>query len=352
MAAVEGISGFFNYLGAKARYFDLGRRIQPITRDAFERADRLESPYPFPYLRAAWLGVVFWTEENKQSPMVWSLKLPLDERNQLEPGDRDRFLQQLLLSLGSNIQAAQAGKQLSAVLDNNPYAFKLPEDRQAAFHAKVSAVLKRPASRFQAATLEYLQNPTQDGWQNLGIQGLADVAARWQVHEKLLLNSLPQLPPPAFIGLAQLLEHEAVTAKLAQALINRLIDEVAQPSPNQALVAAAIRGLSFSQATGLRQQALIKALALLQEANVEVVAAVASRCPEDLANAELGMQFLELLASLGHENFIRVLTDLLALPELRPNLLEALRQPNRSATLAGAIGEFFSQLQQASKSGH
>ena len=271
MNKVEGITGFFQYLGAKARYFDLGRRIQPLSQKEFEQADLLASPYPHPYLRHAWLGVVFWSEDKIDSPMVWSLKLPLDEQGYLVPGDRDRFLQQLLLTLGSNIQAAQAGKELNAVLDNNPYAFTLPEDRQAAFHAKISAALKRPASRFHQATVNYLENPSPDGWQNLGIQGLADVTARWQDHRPLLLKALPVLPAPAFVGVAQLLEHEAIDAKLTETLINRLHKELEQEVANDSLVAAAIRGMSHSQAQGLRVQALIKAMAMMAGAHVEVV---------------------------------------------------------------------------------
>ncbi len=348
MSKVEGITGFFKYLGAEARYFDLGRRIQKLAKSDFEKADLLSTPYPLPYLRHAWLGVVFWTEDNKQSPMVWSIKLPLDEQGFLAPGDRDKFLQQLLFTMGSNIKAAQSGQQLNAVLDNNPYAFTLPDDRKAAFHAKVSAALKRPPSRFFEATCAYLQSPTPDGWQNLGIQGLADVAARWQSQEQLLQTALANVPNPAFVGLAQLLEHEALDVKLTQTLIDRLYRELSSDQPTGSVIAAAIRGMSFSQAKGLRQQALIKSMAMMQDADVEVVAAIASRCSDDLANTELGLQFLELLAKLGDDNFIQVIADLMALPDLRPHLMQALRHPNRSETLIGAIGALFKRLERES----
>jgi len=345
MNKVEGISGFFDYLTAEARYFDLGRRIQKLPKEVFLRADLLQTPYPFPYLRHAWLGVVFWTEANKDSPMVWSLKLPLDELGMIAPGDRDQFLQQLLLSIGNNIQAAQAGKQLNAVLDNNPYAFTLPEDRQAAFHAKVSALLKRAPSQFYPQTCAYLEAPGDDGWQQLGIQGLADVTARWQNHEALLRSGLKTMPDPAFVGFAQLLEHEAIDAKLSQVLIDRLFQQLANSQPNFAVVAAAIRGLSHSPAKGLRQAALTKAMAMMPTPEVEVVAAIASRCCDDLSDTDLGLAFLELLAKLGHDNFIQVIADLMALPELKPNLMQALRHPNRSETLVAAIGALFDRIQ-------
>lgn len=345
MTSVDGITGFFEYLGAQARYFDLGRRIQKLPRETFNRADQLAIPYPHAYLGHAWLGVVYWTEESKNSPMVWSLKLPLDELGYIAPGERDQFLQQLLLTMGNNIKAAQSGKQLSAVLDNNPYAFTLPKDRQAAFHAKISAALKRPPSQFYKATLAYLQAPDEHGWQQLGIQGLADVTARWQDNQVLLREALPNVPSPAFIGIAQLLEHQAIDAKLAQILIDRLNAELAQEAPSSPLVAAAIRGISHSDAAGLRRQALIKAMALMPHADVEVVAAIASRCSADLTDTELGLQFLELLAKLGHDNFIQIIADLMALPELKPSLMQAMRHPNRSEPLMAAIGELFARIQ-------
>lgn len=349
MTNVEGITGFFDYMQAQTRYFDLGRRIQKLSKDTFSQVDQLAKPYPHAYLGHAWLGVVFWTEDTQDSPMVWTLKLPLDELGYIAPGDRDQFLQQLLLSMGNNIKAAQNGQQLSAVLDNNPYAFTLPKDRQAAFHAKISAALKRPPSQFYTATQAYLGSPTQDGWQALGIQGLADVTARWQDNLELLRQSLPRLPAPAFIGLVQLLEHESIDAKLSQTLIDRLNQELSTNDPDRALVAAAIRGLSFSNAAGLRRDALTKAMALMQEPDVEVVAAIASRCCADLADTELGLQFLELLAKLGHENFIRVISDLMALPELKANLMQALRHPNRSQTLMSAIGALFERINGATQ---
>ncbi|GAA6167580.1 DUF3549 family protein [Sessilibacter corallicola] len=346
VAKVEGIRGFFDYLGVKASYYDLGRRIRPLSKSSFEAADDLSKPYPLPYLKSAWLGVVFWSKENFQSPMVWTLKLPLDEKGFLQPNDRDQFLQQLLITIGTNIHAARTGKELSAVLDNNPYAFDLPEDRKAAFHAKISAQLKRPASRFYEPTLAYLENPTEDGWQSLGIQGLADVAARWQDNDALLRKALESAPNPAFIGLAQLLEHEQLNAKVTQSIIDRLERELKTEAPAGNLVAAAIRGMSHSEANGLRQQALTKAMALMGSADVEVVAAIASRCCNDLSNPTLGLQFLELLAKLGHENFIQVISDLMALSELRPHLLQAMRQPNRSQVLMEAIGALFEKINQ------
>lgn len=345
MTNIAGISGFFDYLGAQARYFDLGRRIQKLPRDAFVQADQLTHAYPHPYLGHAWLGVVYWTEDSIASPMVWTLKLPLDELGLIVPGERDQFLQQLLLTMGNNVKAAQQGQKLSAVLDNNPYAFTLPKDRQAAFHAKISASLKRAPSQFYQATLEYLQAPDEDGWQALGIQGLADVTARWQDNRALLQRALAEVPTPAFIGLAQLLEHETIDAQLTQVIIDRLAEEAARETPDNALVAAALRGMSHSRAAGLRQQALLKAMALMQQPDVEVVAAIASRCHADLTEPELGLQYLELLAKLGQENFIRVVSDLLALPELKPHLLQAMRHPDRSKPLSAAIGGLFERAQ-------
>ncbi|GLS27616.1 DUF3549 family protein [Marinibactrum halimedae] len=356
MEKIEGISGFFKHLGVEARYFDLGRRIRQIDNPVFEKSDLHNAPYPYPYLRSAWLGVVFWSSETHSSPMVWTLKFPLDETNRLHPEDRDRFLQQLLITIGTNLRAAKTGERLQAVLDNNPYSFDLPDDRRASYHAKVSALLGRPPSRFYDDTLKYFQSPDTESWKALGIQGLADVAARWKDNHSLLCQAMSVLPDPAFIGITQLLEHEMLDIKLVTAITERLkstLSLVQNPENaviNGALIAAGIRGISLSDASYLRQQTLLKVMAVLPKPDVEVIAALASRCYEDLANEEVGLQFLELLAKLGHDNFIQVISDLMSLPEVRPHIMQAFRHTARSETLNAAIGALFNRVQQAEAS--
>lgn len=346
MTQYEGIHGFFSHLDIEAHYFDLGRRITPLATDAFIASDQLLTPYPTPYLQHAWLGVLFWQQGEPQNPMVWTLKLPLDERNLFEPAARDLFLRQLLTTMGKNVEAAKRGENMQAVLDNNPYSFTLPQERQAVFHAKASVLLERQPSRFYQPTLNYLANPTASAWQELSIQGLADVCARWPQHISLLANALPAVPGECFIALCQLLEHEELDAKLVSTIGDRLDACLAAKQQNPMEIAAAIRGMSFSPAVALRRQKLEKTLALLQQPNVEVIAAIASRCSHDLSNPELALAYLELLATLGQANFNQVITDLFSLEELKGPLRTAFRHPQRSTQLIHAIGELLAAANQ------
>jgi hypothetical protein len=73
---------------------------------------------------------------------------------------------------------------------------------------------------------------------------------------------------------------------------------------------------------------------------------VSGRCWEDLKDPELGLPYLEALATNpeGQEVFNKVMADLFFLPGLRETVMDALRSPERSDTLAAAIGQFFSAL--------
>ncbi len=338
MSDLTGFSAFFNHLNIDARFFDLGRRVVSLDTQQFVACDQLQQPYPHPYLQHAWLGVLFWEKDEPSNPMVWTIKLPLDEYNLFEPGARDMFLRQLLTTMGKNVAAAKRGENMQAVLENNPYSFTLPQERQAVFHTKAGQTLQRQPSQYYQSTLDYLNAPAQADWQQLSIQGLADVTVRWQQHSELLQNALTVLPAEPYIALCQLLEHEQVDAKLVNAMCQRL-DASLTSSRKPMEVAATIRGISYSPASQLRQEKLIKTLALVPEANVEVIAAIASRCSHDLAKPDLALAFLELLATLEQANFNQVVTDLFSLDELKEPLRGAFRNPQRSTRLMNAIGE-------------
>ena len=90
------ISQFVAGTGARMRVFDLGRRVAKIGQSEFEAFENLARPYPVPYLRHAWVGILSWNPEQPGQHNIWFLKLPLDEQNILQPGPRDDFLKHWL----------------------------------------------------------------------------------------------------------------------------------------------------------------------------------------------------------------------------------------------------------------
>lgn len=336
---ISSIGQLLDQMGVITRVFDLGRHIQEISTTTFARFEAQEIPYPAPYLHHAWLGLLFWDPETPEIPLLWFIKLPLDEQGKLVLAERDLFLQQLLVALGANIAASKQGEQLAAVLEGNPYVFTPSPERQAAIHARVNKLLGKMPSDFYAPACAYLKSDLSQ-WQSLGLQGLADIAVRWPEHQAELLRIIPALPAPALIGLCQCLENESINGALGKSLHTRLMAEIGAVGEEQniGLIAALIRGLSQCQALELRQKTLLQVLHSSAGQQIEVLAAIGTRCSMDLCNVTLALPFLEALCQQGQLVFNRVLADLLFCAPLRPHLLEAFRQPQRSELLATTIG--------------
>ncbi len=334
---ISTIGQLFNHLGMSSRIFDLGRHIRELDSDTFAQCEAHTIAYPTPYLHHAWLGLLFWDPATPEVPLLWFIKLPLDEQGKLVPAERDRFIKQLLIALGNNLEASKQGQQLAAVLDGNPFVFTPTPERQAAIHARVNLLLQRPVSNFYQPACDYLQGDLQH-WQHLGLQGLADLAVRWQEHQAALVNAIATMPDTPLASLCQCLENEALNGSLGKALQSRLQQALDAPEPNALVVAALVRGLSQCRAQALRQKALTQVLNSRAAEQIEVLAALATRCGDDLCQPELALAFLEALSRQGQHHFNRVLADLLFNPDWRPHILASFRAPQRSAGLSQAIG--------------
>ncbi|WP_308368343.1 MULTISPECIES: DUF3549 family protein [unclassified Microbulbifer] len=321
----------------KLRWFDLGRRVQPLTRTQAEAFESGRSPWPHPYLRHAWTGLLLWPEEGGE-PAVWFLRLPLDEQGKLQLPVRDGFLRQLTQQLCAD-SGGDPTARLQSVLDRSELVFDPLPERRASFHARAGLLLKRPPSEHYAAALEYCRDPDTRPWDRLALQGVADLAARWEEHGALLQQRMVRLAAPVFINLCQCLENEAIDHRLAAGIIDRARSQLAGGAADYTPVAAAVRGISHSVAGGLRREFLREVLQGSAGRDREVLAAIGSRCPRDLERAEIAEPWLAALAeNLDQETFNLLLTDLLFLPQVRPVLLGALRNPARPESLARAFG--------------
>ena len=78
---------------------------------------------------------------------------------------------------------------------------------------------------------------------------------------------------------------------------------------------------------------------------IEVLAIISGRIWLALAKQPICELYLEQLAqnNAGQAGFSQLLADLLFIPGMREPVMQALRNPKRSETLAKAVGEMFGQ---------
>ncbi|MES9960079.1 MAG: DUF3549 family protein [Sedimenticola sp.] len=347
---ISTITEFLEATGARLRLFDMGRRITRISRDQFLQFEKTELPYPYPMQQQAWFALLFQDEERKIEPFIWFLRFPLDEQGKLLQAARDDFMHRLVERVGENLQAAESGEQLDAVLKDNPYTFKPRDDRMAVFHAKATRLLKQPHSQYFDHAREYFSGDLGwDQWSFVGYQGIAEMASFQDADEigKILASAIPQLPERPLEALCHCLENEPLTLAITRALLERMKQLLCEPEPDVMLVAAGIRAVSCSTSQNLKRELIEAVLAHPCANRVEPLAAISGRAWEILQEETIRRNYLERLAENceGQEFFNQCLSDLLFLPGMRAPLLGALRDPERSEQLSQAIGALFQRIQ-------
>ncbi|MBE0482696.1 MAG: DUF3549 family protein [Bacterioplanes sp.] len=327
--------------GAQMRVFDLGRRIEKISKSDFARIEQQAIPYPSPYLRHAWLGILTWNPKQAGQHTIWFLKLPLDEQNQLQPGPRDAFLRHWA-------QVVMAPDQEHG---EAPYSYKPDPQRMAYFHALALQVLGQEPTRYYQTARAYLSGDLGwDNWQNLGLQGLAETVARIAEGESttMLATALPHLPAIPRNSLLTFLENIEVGHELSVAL-NDCLSHVVSAGATEADLAAFVRAFSHSVNHAQRAALLQVILAHPHGRSLEVLAAMGSRCWQDLRGTLL-QGWLENLAlnEQGQAAFNALVGELMALPGCRDAVMSVFREPQRSEALSRAIGALLQQVRQAS----
>ncbi len=347
---ISTITEFLEATGARLRIFDMGRRITRVSREQFLQFERTELPYPYPMQQQAWFALLFQDNKREIEPFIWFLRFPLDEQGKLLQAARDDFMHRLVERVGENLQAAESGEQLDAVLKDNPYTFKPRDDRMAVFHAQATRQLKQSPSQYFEHAKQYFSGELGwDQWSFVGYQGIAEVASLQgeSEMEKILVEAIPQLPDRPLEALCHCLENEPLSMAITQALLDRMHLQLSKPEPDVMLVAACIRAVACSKSRNLQRELMITALDHDCATKVELLAAISGRAWESLHDEEIRRRYLERLAenSEGQEFFNQCLSDLLFLPGMRAPLLGALRDPERSERLSQAIGALFQRIQ-------
>jgi hypothetical protein len=340
MTEITGITDFLDQAGTPFRVFDMGRRIQPLSRTDFIAFEQGERPYPWPLQQQAWLGMMVWNENNTDDLVIWFLRFPLDAKGCLTAGIRDDFVYRLI-NRGDQQQQDET----------NPYGFKPKAEHMATFHARAAKLLGKPASRFYEHAQDYFSGkPGFDQWAFVGFQGIADITARLDEDTNLedLIAALPQLPPQPLEAVCQCLEHETIGNDLASTLGACLQEELGKESIDANLVSLLLRAVSASEDPAISAQLVETVLHSPVADNAEVIASISGRCWNSLQQPALLKLFLENLALCpeGQEFFNLVIVDLINIPGMQQPLHAAIRDPERSAALGKAIGELFQQFTQ------
>lgn len=327
--------GLLETSGSEVLIYDIGRRVGALPRATFVAFEQAAAPYPLPMQRKAWFALVQHSDTHE--PVIWFLRLALDEQGLLVPAERDYLVGRLLESAHAGRTAADPQQ----VLRDNPQAFTPREDRMALFHARLSTDLGQPPSRFYTHALAYFAGePGWDQWGFVGYQGIADVACRHTGSP--LTEAIPQLPPEPLVALCHCLESQAIDTTLGDTLVARLASEQQHQQADIGILAALVRGLSSQAETAGVRDSLAKLLAQPSGRNIEILAAISGRAWEALGDPALLAAWLENLARNDHGQaaFEQCVSDLLSLPSLSA----ALRAALRSAECPSLVREAFARM--------
>ena len=328
------IGQFFSAMEVEYRVYDFGHRVQEISAETFRQFEEQKCAYPSPYLSHAWLGFLFWHKDNISQPLIWFIKLPIDEQGLLEIAQRDLFLQQLLLAAGENLQAVNKDADFQEVLKNNPFVFTPTPEKQAYITSKARLQLQLEPSEYYQAAQEYLSSDLSN-WQDLPVQGLADVAVNWQKHESQLLNSIPLLPQEPLISLCHLLENESINDDLFDVLEQRLSLPL-----DAAIVPAIIRAVSIASNMPKRIALLEKLLDTPTMNNTELLVTITSRCYLDLFSENLRLKLLTALTKHTPEIFSIIMDNLLLLPLLRSHILSTVNNKEQNPDISECFSNY------------
>ena len=354
MNTIDTISQLLQSSNSQFRFYDIGRKIEKISKAEFEKIELNQKPYPTPSQGHACFAIAFWQKQSPQ-PFLWLLKLPLDERGLLNQGARNHFIAIIIEALGNDL-TQDPNEQQEELLKNNPYLFTPTQYKLASLNSKIKFELKQPASEYLSPFITYLSGDLGwDNWQTVGVQGITDYAARIKVANNAdgnycdkLIKALPHLPTEVLFPLCSALENEEFPFELVETQLNYLQEQLilSQDEKHQSEIVFQtqqhlLRSLA-SNCQHTRVKTFIKSLLAQPKLPPEILITLSGRCWLALDNNESLMSLLEHLVSVNDQAlFNSIFKDLVAIPMLRPVVFQCMRSPQRSNALSLAIGKLF-----------
>lgn len=351
MDTIDTISQLLQSSNSQYRLYDIGRKVTKITKEQFQKIENNQIPYPTPSQGHACIAIAFWQKKSAM-PYLWLLKLPLDERGLLNQGARNHFIAIIVEALGSDL-TQDANEQQEELLKNNPYLFTPAQYKLAALNSKIKLELKQLPSEHLSTFISYLTADSSWGsWQNVGVQGICDFVVRIndkanESNNELLQHALPHLPTEVLFPLCSALENELLPIGLLDTLIELLQKNLlTKESENEGIVQIQqhlLRSLG-SNCQHPHVTELISLLLQQQNIAVELLITLSGRCWLALEDIDNLMAFLEHLVKYEDKDlFNSIFKDLVAIPAIRPSVLQCIREPERSKNLSNAIGQLFQQ---------
>jgi len=387
MTSSNSIARFFADIDCHFQCYDMGRLIHPIKNQQWLDFEENLIPWPSPYLQHAWIGITFseckeHKNKEQQHHTVWFLKLPLDELSRLNLSARDDFLHRLYETLGFFLQQKKTNnhdsvEKTAASLENamkdNPYGFQPKQEAMANFHAIVHKHLALDASSYYQTTQQYLSTikpsaniatTSKKQWEQLGIQGFADISARLDEkyqsknNQQQLIDSIELLPVPVLRVLGLCMENHQVSRQFTQAIFHLTTTKIADLdkigiNSLTSICIAAIRATAQSKDQQGQRQLLISILNSPVGTDIELLASISGRCWQQFTHNKLLSLYIETLAITDKNThpgaFNAIISDLMFIPGFRDNILQAFRSTNRSEVLVQAIAGFFKHFNLTSK---
>lgn len=334
------ISALLDLSESQYLIYDIGRRVDNISAEQFKKIEDAQVPYPYPIQGHALLAIAFWQPQST-SPYLWFVKLPLDERGLLNQGARNHFIAIIIEALGENL-SVNPTEQQEALLKKNPYHFTPAQYKLAAINSVVSSSLNQPGSKFYQPAQRYISGDKGwEAWQEVGVQGLSDFAFRLNDanNSKILTSALPNLPEQVLVPLCSALENIELPTNVITEIIAGYHN--AQSTNNHNVSVALLRALASSTEHPLSEK-LLTDLIVNQQPSEDLLIIIAGRLWPILRAENILFIYLEqLIKDNDTALFSAIFKDLVAIPLIRPVLLQAIRSPKRSPELAQAIGMLF-----------
>ncbi len=339
---INTLTDFLEQSQCQFRIYDLGRKVSKIANSDFKKFEHNELPYPYPIQQHAFIAITFW-QVNRQEHFIWFLKMPIDEQGFMNIPAQTSFIKMVVDAMGQDL-TANISKEQQDFLASNPFIFKPNTEKLAIFNAAINSSFIRPPSSFYPAVLSYFSGERNwNDWQTLGIQGIADLAARLNAdnNQQNIINALPYLPQQPLQSLALCLENqEQISTELATAIAKQAESEVQKNNQENAILL--LRALASAPAVGITKTLLEKQFASPLVYNEHWYISIAGRLWQLLEDETLLNRFFEALANHHSELFTELFADLVAIPSLREKVLKQLRLTARSPALSEAIGMLFS----------
>ena len=338
MTTIATISELLTLSNCQFRVYDLGRKIDKLSKETFNKVELNQLPYPTPFQGNAHLAIAFWQKKSPQ-PFLWFVKLPLDERSLLNQGARNHFVAIIAEALGSDLSVDPTEKQ-EELLKSNPYIFTPSQYKLAMLNSLISFELKATASQYYERFSQYLKTENWQQWQHVGVQGITDLVARvgTNEHDEQLAKAIPHLPFEVLSPLCGALENKALPLCIIKAVLEQLNNLPTENIDKQQML---LRSLASTTEHPLVDE-YFEALLNTSELATDLLICLSGRCWSTLNNEKRIMLFLEHLVSQNNtELFNAIFKDLVAIPAIRPLLFQCMRSTERSEKLSIAIGKLF-----------